>query len=66
MVSLKKNFDFLKTNSSPKSLLRNSAKLDTSEGTCEQQFSEVVEKLTARAKKIENEFQRYETNFGFR
>ncbi|XP_044505497.1 uncharacterized protein LOC123225547 isoform X2 [Mangifera indica] len=38
----------------------NSAKLDTSEGTCEQQFSEVVEKLTARAKKIENEFQRVE------
>ncbi|KAJ0099754.1 hypothetical protein Patl1_21721 [Pistacia atlantica] len=37
-----------------------SEKLDTSEGTFDQQFSEVVEKLTARVKKLENDFQRVE------
>ncbi|XP_044467673.1 uncharacterized protein LOC123197430 [Mangifera indica] len=37
-----------------------SEKLDTFEGTYEQQLSEVVEKLTNRVKKLENDFQRVE------
>lgn len=65
MVALENYFNFLFTNLSPKNFLRISEKLDTFEGTYEQQLSEVVEKLTNRVKKLENDFQRYETNFGF-
>lgn len=42
-----------------KILIRTFEKLKTNDGTDGQQLSEVVDELSARAQKLENDFQRY-------